>query len=108
MSNDISLTIRLPLDLDAKLSDVSDFLGITKSNLIRESIHRCLDKEHNYIEYDFDNSEKHRIALNLNQNTYKILEMFVKDNTVSMNSAIIFSVSQSVEHYTKLMKQLNS
>lgn len=107
MPNDISLTARIPLDLDNRLSDVSEFLGITKSNLIRESIHRCLGDGSLFEKYVSTSSEKHRIVLNVNHNTYRILEQYIEKNNVSVNNAIIFAIYKSVEHYSKVMKGLH-
>lgn len=107
MSNNISLTLRMPHELDKELSSISTFIGITKSNLIRESIHRCLCKDYEYKDYFPETPNEYRIALNINENTYKILENYSNSKNISMNSAIIFSIATSVKYYSKLIKELH-
>lgn len=93
MANDLSLTIRLPHELNNQLKQVSKNIGITKTNLIRSAIHDFLTDEKVVLNFSFKYSnEKDRLVLNVNQITYNILENTCKKYNQSMN-AVVTSVS---------------
>lgn len=90
MPNNISLTIRLPYEINEKLITASKALGMTKTNLIRMAIHE-LPKDDN-IALDFSQNitdKKYRLVLNVNQLTYDILESVCKKYNQSMNAVVV-------------------
>ena len=107
--NDVSLTVRLPDDLDKQLKATSKALGFTKTNMIRLSIHEYLDPstlddlKEVVSKYGGD---RHRLVLNINQLTYDILEKLSIEHDVSINHLLIYSSAKSLEHYSKLLKKL--
>ena len=94
MTNNISLTIRLPHELNVQLKTVSKELGMTRTNLIRSAIHDFLTTK-DIITFNFETKytdKKDRLVLNVNQLTYDILEKACKENDQSMN-AVVTAVS---------------
>lgn len=88
--NNISLTIRLPHELNSQLANTAKKLGMTKSNLLRSAIHDFLTADESVL--DFSSSyadEKDRIVLNVNQLTHSILENACAQYNQSMNSIVI-------------------
>lgn len=90
MSNNISITVRLPHELNEKLTSASKALGMTKTNLIRMAIHEL--PKGNGVSLDFSQSisdKKYRLVLNVNQLTHDILENACKKYNQPMNTIVI-------------------
>ncbi|MEG1259280.1 MAG: hypothetical protein RSD12_09675 [Akkermansia sp.] len=89
MANDISLTVRLPHQLNIQLGAISKEVGITKTNLIRSAIHDFLpssEYELDFAAYPAD--KRDRLVLNVNQTTCGILENACQSHGQSMNSIV--------------------
>lgn len=104
--NNISLTIRLPHELNIQLTQASKRLGMTKTNLIRSAIHDFLPI--NKIELDFSYphpSEKNdRLVLNVNQLTHSILKETCQTYNQSMNAVVIAVSILALERATKWLQ----
>lgn len=93
MTNNISLTVRLPHELNMQLKSVSTDIGVTKTNLIRSAIHDFLTADNINLNFSqINSSKKDRLVLNVNQLTLNILEDACNNFGQSMN-AIITAVS---------------
>ncbi len=93
MSNDISLTVRLPHELNIQLGIVSKDMGVTKTNLIRSAIHDFLTNDQTILSFTPSSSDKKdRLVLNINQMTRNILENACQKYNQPMN-AVITSIS---------------
>ncbi len=90
MANNISLTVRLPHELNEQLKEASKQLGITKTNSIRSAIHEFLNKDGATLDFSPIYSDKSdRLVLNLNQITRDILENTCQQYNQSANAVII-------------------
>lgn len=90
--NDISLTIRLPHELNTKLKEISKQLGITKTSLIRSAIHDFLTVSNTKLDFSYSSEKSDRLVLNVNKLTYNILQEACQTYNQSMN-AIVIAVS---------------
>ena len=93
LANNISITVRLPRELNVQLATVARDIGMTKTNLIRSAIHDFLSNED--FELEFSNTyegKPDRLVLNVNKLTHDILENACKKYSQSMN-AVITAVS---------------
>ena len=105
MPNNISLTVRLPHDLNMQLKSVSKDIGITKTNLIRSAIHDFLILDDVVLDFSSDRVEKKdRLVLNINQITYKILENACKKYGQSMNAVITATSILALERSSKWLQ----
>lgn len=105
MANDISITVRLPHELNIQLKAVSKEIGMTKTNLIRSAIHDFLTIDEKTLEFpSSDPSQKDRLVLNVNQLTYSILENTCKKYNQSMNAVIIAVSALSLERSSKWLQ----
>lgn len=88
--NDISLTIRLPHEINLELANLSKNLGITKTNLIRNFIHELSENNASLVFANtFEKYKKDRIVLNVNKLTHDILLDYSKKYDQSINSVVI-------------------
>ena len=87
--NDISLTVRLPSELNTELQTAAKKLGLTKTNLIRYAIHEMLTIDGIEPNFSVSPEPRYRFVLNVNQLTYSILEDACKKYSQSMNAVII-------------------
>lgn len=88
MANDISLTIRMPHELNAQLQSVSKELGMTRTNLLRSAIHDFLTSDETVLNFKTSSEKKDRFVLNVNQMTNQILETACKKHSQSMNAVV--------------------
>lgn len=88
MPNDISLTVRLPHELNIQLQSSAKKLGMTKTNLLRAAIHDFLTKDDVHLDFSIESTARDRIVLNVNQITYNILETTCEKYSQSMNAVI--------------------
>lgn len=101
MANDISLTVRLPHELNEKLQEVAKAAGFTKTNLIRIGIHHCLVHDKAALDFEHTSDKKDRLVLNVNQLTYRILEDTCKEYGQSMNAVITAVSALTLEYASK-------
>lgn len=102
MANDISLTVRLPSELNQQLITVSKNIGVTKTILIRFAIHEYLTDEK--IIPDFSQTrvaQREKFVFNMNQLTYTILEKCCQKYGQSMNAIITAASILALEHFSK-------
>lgn len=102
-NNDISLTVRLPHELNEKLKVASKKLGITKTNLIRWGIHLLKDETNTLTFSSGFPVTKDRLVLNVNQLTYEILDHACHQYNQSMNATVIAICVLALEHYSTLL-----
>lgn len=88
MPNNISLTVRLPHDLNVQLQACAKELGMTKTNLLRGAIHDFLTVDDIVLDFSAMPGAKDRLVLNVNQITHSILEAACKKHSQSMNAVI--------------------
>jgi predicted DNA-binding protein len=99
--NDISLTIRLPHQLNNELITTAKKMGLTRTNLIRTAIHEFLTADDFVFNIPFEYEDrKARMVLNVNPLTYGILESACHKYDQSMNSIVIAISIRAVEQYT--------
>lgn len=107
MINNISLTIRIPHQMNTKLLSLSKEIGITKTNLIRSSIHDFLTDNSTILNFDLlNNDKKDRIVLNVNQLTYDILTETCEKYNQSMNSVVIAVIYLALERSSKWLQSI--
>lgn len=105
MANDISLTVRLPHELNVQLTTIAKEVGMTKTNLIRSAIHDFLTEDENNIDFSQNNvSQRDRLVLNVNQITYNILENTSKKYNESINSVITAVSVLALERSSKWLQ----
>lgn len=103
MSNNISLTIRLPHELNVQLQEAAKQLGMTRTNLIRICIHFFLsDKNYTPI-YTTPSGHRDRLVLNVNQLTFDILQNICNESKQSMNTVVTSIAFQALEYANKLL-----
>lgn len=105
MANEISLTVRLPHDLNQKLTKIAKEIGMTKTNLIRSAIHDFLTA--NQTNLDFSENyigKRDRLVLNVNQITYNILEATCNQYNQSMNAVITVVSYLALERSSKWLQ----
>lgn len=88
MANDISLTIRLPHELNTQLQEVAKALGVTRTNLLRAAIHDFLATDSTSLDFSVVTGPKDRLVLNVNQLTYNLLERACEKYSQSMNAVV--------------------
>ena len=88
MANDISLTIRLPHELNTQLQAVAKEIGMTKTNLLRSAIHDFLITDDVNLIFVSSPGVKDRLVLNVNQITHGILEAACNKYSQSMNAVV--------------------
>lgn len=88
MANDISLTIRLPHELNIQLQAVAKELGMTKTNLLRSAIHDFLTVDGVALDFSLTSGTKDRLVLNINHITHNILESACAKYSQSMNAVV--------------------
>ncbi len=105
MSNNISLTVRLPHELNKQLKEASKQLGITKTNLIRSAIHDFLTKSETVLDFSPTYSDKNdRLVLNVNQVTRDILENTCQKYNQSANAVVIALSTLILERSAKWLQ----
>lgn len=105
MANNISLTVRLPHELNVQLAAIAKEVGMTKTNLIRSAIHGFLTEDENNIDFSQNNvSQRDRLVLNVNQITYSILENASKKHNESINSVITAVSILALERSSKWLQ----
>jgi len=96
--NDIPLTIRLPSELNLQLATASKFLGLTKTNLLRATIHHDLARDGENLRFTAPVSgKKHRLVFNVNRLTFEILENISARHGQTMNAVIVAVAMLAVE-----------
>lgn len=106
MANDISLTVRLPKELSINLKTSAKRIGMTKTNLIRSTIHE-LAKNKSPLEFSEDSaSDRDRMVLNVNQITYDILEGFCQQYNQSMNAVVTAVCVEALKNATRWIQLL--
>lgn len=105
MPNDISLTVRLPHELNIKLKSESKKVGMTKTNLIRIAVHELLAKNKAELDFSIDYDDaKDRLVLNVNQLTYDILNSACKKYNQPMNAVVTAISSVALELSAKWLQ----
>lgn len=104
MSNDISLTVRIPKDLNTELTKLAKELGVTKVNLLRFAIHLFLSEKPTELTFsDISSEDRFRFVFNTNQVTYNLLVKASEKYGQPINS-ILNSISVlALEHYSKYL-----
>lgn len=103
MSNDISLTIRLPKTLNDDLTQLSKQLGITKVNLLRFAIHLFLMEKPTPLIFDGSSSEKFRFNFHVNAVTNSLLVEASEHYGQPINSVVTAIAYLAVGHYSKYL-----
>lgn len=105
MANNISLTVRLPHELNTKLAEVSKDIGITKTNLIRSAIHDFLTSDKTALDFSTNHVDtRDRLVLNINQITFDILEEACNKHGQSMNAIITATSILALERSSKWLQ----
>jgi hypothetical protein len=105
MTNNISITVRLPQGISNELKILAKDLGMTRTNLLRMSIHDFLAKNETTLTFaDIDTAKRDRLVLNVNQFTFDILDAACKKHQQSMNSIINAVSLLALERYTKWLQ----
>ncbi len=104
MENDISLTIRLPHELNIQLKTAAKTTGFTKTNLIRMAIHDFLTVADTKLDFSPNPDKKDRLVLNVNPYLHGILENACKKYGQSMNAVVTAVSILALERASKWMK----
>ena len=103
--NDISLTIRLPHEINLQLSATSKEVGMTKTNVIRMAIHDFLTDDKIKLDFSSDVfSKRDRIVLNVNQLTQSILADACRKYNQSMNAIVTAVAVLALERSSKWLQ----
>lgn len=105
MANDISLTVRLPKELNTALTKLSKDLGITKVNLLRFAIHLFLSERPTSLTFTDTTAtkDKARLVFLTNHVTYNLLADASAKYGQSINSVITSIAMMALEHYSKYL-----
>lgn len=104
MSNDISLTVRIPRTLNDDLTTLSKELGVTKVNLLRFATHLFLSEKPTPLNFTASSSDdRFRFVFNTNQVTYDLLQKASEDYKQSINSVITAIAYLALQHYSKYL-----
>lgn len=104
MPNDISLTVRLPSELNEQLQKTAKALGMTKTNLIRLGIHDYFGSPHAALDFSMNRVEsRYRLVLNVNDFTFKIIDGLCKKHDQSVNAVVTALCIYSVERFSRLL-----
>lgn len=109
MLNNIPITVRLPIELNDRLTVNAKALGVTKTNLIRMAIHELPKSDE--IALDFSQNftdKKYRLVLNVNALTYDILENACKKYEQSMNAVVIAIGYFALDISAKLLQSITN
>lgn len=104
MANNISLTVRLPHELNSQLQDIAKKIGMTKTNLLRSAIHDFLTEDSVSLDFSPVSGPKDRLVLNVNQITNNILENACKKHSQSMNAIVTAVGVLALERSTKWLQ----
>lgn len=109
MANSISLTIRLPHELNMQLTAISKEVGITKTNLLRSAINDFLTKDEFALDFSTNYSGKSdRLVLNVNHLTHSILDNVCKKHGQSMNAVVTAVSILALERSAKWLQSAKS
>lgn len=105
MGNDVSLTVRLPKDLNSELTNLSKKLGITKVNLLRFAVHYFLQDKPTTLTFDTSivEDEKFRFAFNVNRTAYELLNSASEEYGQSINSVVTSIAFLALKHYSRYL-----
>lgn len=106
MPNNISLTIRLPHDLNMQLQSCAQELGVTKTNLLRGAVHDFLTVDGITLNFSAVPGTKDRLVLNVNQITYNILESACEKHGQSVNAVVTAIGLLAVERSAKWLEAI--
>lgn len=90
--NDVTLTVRLPQEIDSQLKKSAKEIGMTKTTLIRIAIHDFLVDGSVDLDFSPMQGDKKRITLDVNHLTKSILDDACQKHNQSMN-AVVTAVS---------------
>lgn len=106
-NNNISVTVRLPHDLNEELKTTSTKVGMTKTNLIRLAIHECLAKGTEELQFPSEAcSQKDRLVLNINQTTLDLLNEASAKYGQSVNAVVTAVCLWGIEYYSRWLQLL--
>lgn len=106
-SNNISVTVRLPHDLNEELKTTSAKVGMTKTNLIRLAIHECLAKGTDKLQFSEKSCpQKDRLVLNINQTTLDLLNEASVKHGQSVNAVVTSVCIWGIEYYSRWLQLL--
>lgn len=104
MPNNISLTVRLPHELNSQLQLAAKEVGVTKTNLLRSAIHDFLTTDAVVLDFSPTPGAKDRLVLNVNQITHSILEAACRKHSQSMNAVVTAVAILALERATKWLQ----
>lgn len=104
MANNISLTIRLPHELNKQLQTAAREIGVTRTNLLRSAIHDFLGKNATPLDFTEYPGDKDRLVLNVNQLTYSMLQRACETYDQSMNAVVTAVGLLALERSTKWLQ----
>lgn len=104
MENNISLTIRIPEELNKCFTELSQNLGIPKVAMLRYAVWIMNE---NPTELSFDQmaatDNTFRFAFNVNPKTYQIIENLSLQYSQSINSIVTALIILTLERYSKYL-----
>ena len=104
MPNEISLTVRLPAELNEQLAAAAKSLGMTKTNLIRFGIHEYQSDPDAHLDFSMSRvASRYRLVLNVNALTFSILDTLCKQSGESMNAVVTALCIYAVERCARLL-----
>lgn len=107
--NNISLTIRIPIEIYDRLDLISQAVGFTKLTFIRIAIFTYLSENKTQLRFNsVQSKEKHRLVLNVNETAYNLLMEASTEYNQSVNSVVIALIVKYLEFFSKVLPELNS
>ena len=95
------LTLRLPNELNDRLTRAADILGITKSNIIKLAMYSAISGNVSFHPATYDTAK--RTTLSIRQDIFEDWQKLSADNNLSINSTVIQSVIAFLDSYSKVL-----
>lgn len=109
MSNNYSLTVRIPEGLNSKLKNQAKCLGFTKTGMIKLSIHQFLAElpvDLSLVNTSTFTGKPFRLVLNINDYLNALLVDASKTYNLSINGVITCVCILSFQYYDELLTKL--
>ncbi len=106
MNNNISVTVRLPHELNLQLTSISKEMGVSKTSFIRTAVRDFLTSDP-ALDFSVNSSDnRDRLVLNLNPITYEILKYACDKYNQSANAVIVAVTAFALECSAKWLQSV--
>lgn len=106
LNNNISVTVRLPHELNLQLTSISKEMGVSKTSFIRTAVRDFLTTDP-ALDFSVNSSDnRDRLVLNLNPITYEILKYACNKYNQSANAVIVAVTAFALECSAKWLQSV--